>query len=1077
MPSLTNRWEKKTRFGSVLLAVLLAAFVLGSCEEVIAPVPNLVSLTITPNFVDLQVGQTQQFTVQGNYANGSAGPINVTFTATGGTVSNTGLYTASAPGSFQVIATGPGGLFASATVAVNGVQLTPDTARVQGGASVQFHAMGVFTNNSQPIPLTFTATGGTVSQAGLYVAPLSPGTFRVIAAAATGQADTSVVIVTSNQTSATLQSISLNPQTVTVQSGGTQPFVVNGSFSDGSSRTVTTEATLTAAGGSITTQGIYTAGNVPGVYQVTADFQGRRATATVNIVPVLLGLSIQPATALLEFGGGQQFQVSAQFSNGTADVTGQVTYVATGGNITQFGFYTAGNAAGNYQVRATLAGMTTTAAVTIVSPGIASITMTPPQIALVSGATQQFSVIGTRLNLTQVAVAPLFSATGGTVTQSGLYTAGNTPGNFQVIALEVASGKADTSAITILPPTLQSISVTPNPHTMFVSTTQQLTVTGAYSNGTTQNHTNAATYQQTCGTTSATGLYTAPGAAGNCTVTASFGGLNAQAAITVSSVPVALTGITITPTPVSVQVGTTRQFTVMGNYSNGTTQNHTNAATYQQTCGTTSATGLFTASGAAGNCTVTASFGGFNAQAVVTVTPASVTLAGITIAPASVSLLVNATQQFTVTGSYSNGSTQNHTNVATYQQTCGATSATGLYTAPAAAGNCTVTASFGGFTAPAAVTVTAAPAATLQSITLTPVSFTLQVNATRQMTVTGNYSNGTTQNHTNAATYQQTCGTMSATGLFTAPNAPGNCTVTASFGGFQSPATGTITQPGVNPAPGVGDVVRIDTRQTLQQATNLREMWSAITCRAPNSGDPLNPGLQTDAWSLAFDIDGNGTNAVRRVWYDTGIGDRDGKGSIESELSCGTQGIYPKEVWIQWKQLLGRTPTGGGIGQIGYFNIHNPNSYNPNGAPGSDNAGRKNMLVFREEPGHPYSGNDRFDYLWYGSGGMAVGLGNNVSASVWSPQQHVGQILVHTIHLKAASSANATDSIEELYINGQLFNPRTGGLNEWPFRRNQLPSTFRSPACLVNGVWSSGSTTAPVPCMTEYYWDFLIWTR
>ncbi|MEX2284966.1 MAG: Ig-like domain-containing protein [Gemmatimonadota bacterium] len=283
----------------------------------------------------------------------------------------------------------------------------------------------------------------------------------------------------------------------------------------------------------------------------------------------------------------------------------------------------------------------------------------------------------------------------------------------------------------------------------------------------------------------------------------------------------------------------------------------------------------------------------------------------------------------------------------------------------------------------------------------------------------------------------------SATIRATASNRSGTVTVVV---------TGPTGPPPVsvgNPAPDANDRILIDSRQTLQQATNLREMWSAVLGQ-PQPSEPLHAGLATDPWSLALDIDGQGTNAVRRTWRAFCCGDRDGNGAIEAHM--GAFGSAPKEVFIQWKQLLGRTPTGGGIGAVGVFQVHNATDV-------GHNAGRKNFLVLRDVPGQPWSGNNRFDYLWYGSGGIAVGLGNDVQAASFNPQQRVGQVMIQTLHLRAASAASATNSREALYVNGVLIRERIGGLNEWGFQRTQFPATFRSPAI----------------DMTEYFWDLLVW--
>ena len=112
-------------------------------------------------------------------------------------------------------------------------------------------------------------------------------------------------------------------------------------------------------------------------------------------------------------------------------------------------------------------------------------------------------------------------------------------------------------------------------------------------------------------------------------------------------------------------LGMNQQFAATGNYSDGSTQTLTNIATWA--C---SATSIATVSGgglatsiAQGTATITATSGTISGSATLTVTPALVSIA---ITPLAPTLLEAATQQFTATGTYSDGSTQNITTEATW---------------------------------------------------------------------------------------------------------------------------------------------------------------------------------------------------------------------------------------------------------------------------------------------------------------------------------------------------------------------------------------------------------------------------
>jgi hypothetical protein len=134
--------------------------------------------------------------------------VNVEWTATGGSVSSSGIYhTGTDAGTFLVIGATSDGQFAdTATITVSvdpvpvtltSVTVTPPSATLDVGASAQFSALGHFSNGTTgATSITWSATGGTISAAGLYQAGSTAGTYRVIGAAASANlADTSQVTV------------------------------------------------------------------------------------------------------------------------------------------------------------------------------------------------------------------------------------------------------------------------------------------------------------------------------------------------------------------------------------------------------------------------------------------------------------------------------------------------------------------------------------------------------------------------------------------------------------------------------------------------------------------------------------------------------------------------------------------------------------------------------------------------------------------------------------------------------------------------------------------------------------------
>ena len=156
-----------------------------------APAPTVTGFALQPAAtVSLLPGGTQQFGVSATWSDGGQYPLTVTYSATGGTISGGGLYTAgSTAGRFAVIAACLCGL--ADTTFVDVAQLTrltilPDSARLEPGAALSFNYTANWsTGATERPPVTWSvdpAGSGSISQAGAYVAPTVPGSFRVIVA-------------------------------------------------------------------------------------------------------------------------------------------------------------------------------------------------------------------------------------------------------------------------------------------------------------------------------------------------------------------------------------------------------------------------------------------------------------------------------------------------------------------------------------------------------------------------------------------------------------------------------------------------------------------------------------------------------------------------------------------------------------------------------------------------------------------------------------------------------------------------------------------------------------------------------
>ena len=251
--------------------------------------------------------------------------------------------------------------------------------------------------------------------------------------------------------------------------------------------------------------------------------------------------------------------------------------------------------------------------------------------------------------------------------------------------------------------------------------------------------------------------------------------------------------IGIKPSQADSAVGLTMQFTATALYSNGTTKDITSQVTWNSSdmdVATISPSGLANCV-TIGSTHITASLSGIISPPDILAVRAPA-LSSISISPAiSVKLSEGATQQFTATGIYSDGTTADITSQVTWirSNTSVATvSSTGL---AAAIGNGTVniSATLSGIVSPLIPLTVISTTPALSSIVITPGSpLNLTIGASLQFTANGTYSDGTTADITNSVTWTSDtpiAATITQSGLAYGV-AAGTADITATMSGVNS---------------------------------------------------------------------------------------------------------------------------------------------------------------------------------------------------------------------------------------------------------------------------------------------------
>lgn len=354
--------------------------------------------------------------------------------------------------------------------------------------------------------------------------------------------------------------------------------------------------------------------------------------------------------------------------------------------------------------------------------------------------------------------------------------------------------------------TLTSITVGPNV-TLPVGLSRQVTATGNYSDGTTQDLTAQVTWASSApsvatisNSSGSQGIATAVGL-GVTTITATLGSVVGSDPLRVKT----LSSLSVSPTVTAICPNASIQFYAQGTFSDGTTQYLTSSVTWtsSNTSVATVAINYANLSAAAtgvstGTVTITAQAGSITASATLNVK----TLSYVTISPTNPSIFLGSNQQFYGTAHFSDGTTESVTSAAAW---------TSSNTAVATVGNATGTyglaQSLSGGSSTIKVTLasssqtTVLTVKTLTSITVNPATAQIAAGQTQSFTATGNYSDGTQKDLTTTATWSASptsvateSNTTGTQGVATAVS-QGTATISATSGSIVGSASLTVNPP------------------------------------------------------------------------------------------------------------------------------------------------------------------------------------------------------------------------------------------------------------------------------------------
>ncbi len=502
------------------------------------------------------------------------------------------------------------------------------------------HYSGIFTRDISD-QVVFTSDAATVAAFNNPAAPsrvkgLLPGAATLTATKGTISASCRLTV-----TNATLSTMTITPANPNLARGMTTQFSASGKFSDTTTQDLTFDAVWLSSDTGVATVSDAAASKgfaqavALGSTTVSATFDGAKADTLLTITgPVLQSIAITPANPTLLSISGTNFKAVGTYSDGTTpDITGLVSWsssqtgiatIATGGIATTV-------AQGTSLISADLDGVSGSTNLKVTGGNLVSFTVAPANAVMVKGtsgriiATGSFSNNTTRDISGQLTWSSSNSATvavtvagGNLVWLNGVDTTiGSGP------TIKATYGALNASAIiTVLPLTLNTLTISPVSGDISAGTSRRFTVSGNFSDGSTHDLTASADWtsgNSSVATVGNTGVLKGDvtGVASSATpvaIKAAFGGLSASVPLTVRSRT--LQDLTITTTSTTLVAGNQIPYMAMAHYSDGTSQDVTEVTSWNSDnsniaiqADSTSLPGIFLAVDS-GLAKITASFGG-----------------------------------------------------------------------------------------------------------------------------------------------------------------------------------------------------------------------------------------------------------------------------------------------------------------------------------------------------------------------------------------------------------------------------------------------------------------------------------
>ena len=631
-------------------------------------------------------------------------------------------------------------------------------------------------------------------------------------------------------TSVTLRSLALSPTNsvmllqVTPAAPATQQITATGRYSDKSSKDLSTQASWTSSAPNVAT--VDNTGKVTAVFSgtttITAAFGGFNASTTLTVNAQLTSIAVSPSKPQIAKDTTQQFTATGSFNDNTQKaLTSQVTWgssntsIATINNSPGLQGLATGLIPGTVTITATSGSITGSAQLNVSNANLVSIAVTPANQTVNLASLHQLTATGTfddstTQNISGIVTWSSSATSVATMTSTGLVSA---VGLGPATILATSGSISGSTGVTVVAANVSTLKIAPDPAQIAMGTNRQMTATATLSDGSTLNVTVVKGVSWSSSNTTVATIGPASGMAvsqsvGTATISVTFGSQSANASLDVTGAIVQ--SVSVAPNGTAIAPGTNQQFTATGTFSDGTTQN-INSVSLWSTDAPAVATVSNSNGGSKGLATgisqgtanISASFttpnGGPTKTGAAALHVTGAELLSIDVAPQNFVIAPATPVQYTATGQFSDGTSQTLTLTATWSSTTQSVASVSPYgmATGSGPGTTTISAALGSVSGSSTLLVTSSP---LVSLKITdPNKGSIAAQTLEQLTATGTFADGTTQNVTGAVKWTSSSPSVATVsngstlrGVLTAIT-PGSTTVTALLNGIVGSANITVT--------------------------------------------------------------------------------------------------------------------------------------------------------------------------------------------------------------------------------------------------------------------------------------------